>query len=46
MTLPSGWLRTAVALLVLGVFAGCATAYQPKSFTGGFDDRLIDDNTA
>ena len=26
--------------------AGCATAYQPKSFTGGYSDRLIDDNTA
>jgi hypothetical protein len=32
---------------ILCVFiSACATAYQPKSFSGGYTDHQIDDNTA
>jgi hypothetical protein len=39
-------LRSGIALFVVVSCVGCSTAYQHKSFTGGFDDRMIDDNTA
>src|SRR5262249_47939140 len=42
-TRPTGRLRTAVLGIALALTAllGCATAYQPSGFTGGFEDRTL-----
>jgi len=35
--------RILATLLLLGL-VGCATGYQPKSFTGGYTDMKLQDN--
>jgi hypothetical protein len=38
--------RVLLCLVAFGLAGSCATAYQPHSFTGGYSDQKIDDNTA
>jgi hypothetical protein len=38
-------MKSRVFFCIIFIVAGCTTAYGPESMTGGYRERLIDDNT-